>query len=61
MTDQQMSEAKIKLFHIPTVLGAVVPVYNVPGVTAELKFSGDVIADIYLGKITNWNDARHQG
>ena len=57
MTDQQMSEAKVKLFHIPTVLGAVVPTYNIPGVTAELKFSGEVIADIYLGKITNWHDA----
>ena len=43
---------------IPTVLGAVVPVYNIPGVNKELNFSGDVIADIYLGKITTWNDAR---
>ncbi|MDE1162987.1 MAG: phosphate ABC transporter substrate-binding protein PstS [Acidobacteriaceae bacterium] len=58
MTDQQMSEAKIKLFHIPTVLGAVVPTYNIPGVNAELKFTGDIIADIYLGKITKWDDAR---
>jgi phosphate transport system substrate-binding protein len=44
--------------HIPTVLGAVVPVYNLPGVTTELKFAPDVLADIYLGKITNWSDAR---
>ncbi len=44
--------------HLPTVLGAVVPVYNIPGVNKELNFSGDVIADIYLGKITKWNDAR---
>jgi phosphate transport system substrate-binding protein len=58
MTDQQISESKIKLVHIPTVLGAVVPVYNIPGVGGDLKFSGDVIADIYLGKITNWHDAR---
>ena len=58
MTDEQMKNAKVKLFHIPTVLGAVVPTYNIPGVNAELKFSGDVIADIYLGKINNWNDAR---
>jgi phosphate transport system substrate-binding protein len=58
MTDEQMNSAKVKLFHIPTVLGAVVPIYNIPGVTAELKFSGDVIADIYLGKINNWHDAR---
>jgi len=58
MTDQQMAESKIKLFHFPTVLGAVVPVYNVPGVGSDLKFSGDVIADIYLGNIKNWNDPR---
>jgi phosphate transport system substrate-binding protein len=58
MTDQQMSEAKVKLFHIPTVLGGVVPAYTLPGVTADLKFTGDVIADIFLGTITNWNDAR---
>ncbi len=57
MSDEQMNSAKIKLFHIPTVLGAVVPTYNVPGV-GELKFSGDIIADIYLGKITNWHDSR---
>lgn len=60
MTDRQMAESRVRLFHIPTVLGAVVPVYHVPGVTAELQFSGDVIADIYLGKITRWNDARIQ-
>jgi phosphate transport system substrate-binding protein len=48
----------VKLVHIPTVLGAVVPVYNVPGVAADLQVSPDVIADIYLGKITKWNDPR---
>ncbi len=58
MSDEQISSAKVKLMHIPTVLGAVVPVYNIPGVNKELNFSGDVIADIYLGKITKWNDAR---
>ena len=58
MNDQQLSESKVKLFHIPTVLGAVVPVYNIPGVNAELRFSPDVIADIYLGKISKWNDSR---
>jgi phosphate transport system substrate-binding protein len=58
MTDQQIAESKIKLVHIPTVLGAVVPVYSVPGVASDLKFAPDVIADIYLGKISNWNDAR---
>ena len=38
------------------MLGAVVPVYNIPGTSAELKFTGPVLADIYLGKITKWND-----
>ncbi len=58
MTDEQINGAKVKVMAIPTVLGAVVPVYNVPGVNKELNFSGDVIADIYLGKITKWNDGR---
>jgi phosphate transport system substrate-binding protein len=58
MTDQQLAEAKVKLMHIPTVLGAVVPIYNIPGVSKTLNFSGDVIADIYLGKIKMWNDPR---
>jgi phosphate transport system substrate-binding protein len=58
MTDEQLAAAKVKVMHIPTVLGAVVPVYNIPGVTKDLNFSGDVIADIYLGKITKWNDPR---
>lgn len=58
MSDQQIAESKTKTQHIPTVLGAVVPVYNIPGINKELNFSGDVIADIYLGRITKWNDAR---
>jgi phosphate transport system substrate-binding protein len=57
MTDEQLSESKIKLVHIPTVMGAVVPVYNLPGV-GDLKFAPDVLADIYLGKISNWSDGR---
>ena len=56
MTDQQLADAKFKIFHIPTVLGAVVPAYNVPGVQAELRFSPSTIAGIFLGKINNWND-----
>ena len=56
MTDQQLREAKVKVTAIPTVLGAVVPVYNLPGVNQELKFTGDAIAGIYLGKIKKWND-----
>jgi phosphate transport system substrate-binding protein len=46
----------VNVVHIPTVLGAVVPIYNLPGVNQELKFSQDALAGIYLGKITKWND-----
>jgi phosphate transport system substrate-binding protein len=56
-TDEQLASSKTKLIHIPTVLGAVVPVFNVPGVN-DIKFSPDVLADIFLGKITTWNDGR---
>ena len=56
-TDDELKSSKVKLIHIPTVLGAVVPVFNVPGVT-DVKFSPDVLADIFQGKITNWNDGR---
>ena len=58
VTDDKIAAAKVKFMHIPTVLGAVVPIYNVPGVSKDLNFSGDVIADIYLGKIAKWNDPR---
>jgi phosphate transport system substrate-binding protein len=57
MTDEQIKGAPGPILHFPTVLGADVPVYNIPGVTAELKFSGAVLANIFLGKITKWNDA----
>jgi phosphate transport system substrate-binding protein len=57
MTDEQISQSKVKLIALPTVLGAVVPVFNVTGVN-DLKFSSDVLADIFLGKITTWNDPR---
>src|ERR1700691_2260006 len=55
MTDEQVKASKVKTQHIPTVLGAVVPIFNVPGL-ANLRFAPDVLADIYLGKITNWSD-----
>ena len=58
MTDAQLKDSKVKIVSIPAVLGAVVPIYNLPGVNTELKFSPDVLADIYLGKITSWNDGR---
>src|ERR1700678_1540710 len=57
VTDEQLATSKTKLTHIPTVMGAVVASFNVPGVS-DLKFSPDVLADIYLGKIVNWNDPR---
>jgi phosphate transport system substrate-binding protein len=57
MTDQALAASPVKLIHIPTVLGAVVPIFNVPGV-GDVKFSPEVLADIYLNKIQNWNDAR---
>src|SRR5438309_5015985 len=58
MTDEQISQTPFKLIHIPTVLGAVVPTYNVPGVNTDLTFSADVLADIFLGNIKKWNDSR---
>ena len=57
MTNDQLLAAPGKILHLPTVLGAVVPIYNVPGVSQELKFDGPVLANIFLGKITKWNDA----
>ena len=56
MTDEQLAQSKTKILHVPTVLGADVPAYNVPGVTSELKFTPEALAGIFLGKITTWND-----
>jgi phosphate transport system substrate-binding protein len=56
MTPEQMQGAAGKILHFPTVLGGVVPIYNIPGVSAELKFTGALLADIFLGKVTKWND-----
>jgi phosphate transport system substrate-binding protein len=56
MSDQQLSQAKTRILHFPTVLGAVVPTYNIPGVNAALNFTPETLAGIYLGKITKWND-----
>jgi phosphate transport system substrate-binding protein len=61
MTDEQLSQAKSKILHIPTVLGAVVPAYNIPGVSGEVKFTPQALAGIFLGKITSWNDAAITG
>jgi phosphate transport system substrate-binding protein len=57
MTNDQLVAAPGRVLHFPTVLGADVPVYNIPGMTAELKFTGPVLANIFLGKIAKWNDA----
>jgi phosphate transport system substrate-binding protein len=56
MSDEQLSQSKTKILHIPTVLGAVVPAYNIPGISGEIKFTPEVLAGIFLQKITNWND-----
>jgi phosphate transport system substrate-binding protein len=62
-TDAPMSDSAIaaiqgNVLHIPTELGAVVPTYNLPGVTTVLRFTPEILADIFLGKITNWSDRR---
>jgi phosphate transport system substrate-binding protein len=56
MTDEMLKEAKTKILHMPTVMGADVPAYNIPGMTAELKFTPEALAGIFLGKVTKWND-----
>jgi phosphate transport system substrate-binding protein len=56
MTDDELSKAGFKILHFPTVMGADVPSYNIPGVNATLKFTQKALAGIYLGTITKWND-----
>lgn len=60
MTDEQLKAYQEKhgfgILHFPTVLGAVVPTYNIPGVTTSLNFTPEALAGIYLGKVTKWND-----
>src|SRR5213593_901594 len=58
MTDSAIAAINGNVFHIPTVLGAVVAAYNLPDVAQPVRFSPDVLADIFLGKVTKWNDAR---
>jgi len=61
-TDAPLTEAQAEkapnTLHIPITIGGVVPIYNLPGVPKGLKFTGEILADIYLGKITKWNDPR---
>ena len=56
MTDEQLSQAKTRVLHFPTVLGADVAIYNIPGVTEELNFTPEALAGIFFGKIKKWND-----
>jgi phosphate transport system substrate-binding protein len=56
MSDEQIAASKVKVLHVPTVLGAVVPAYNIPGVTQEVKFTPEILAGIFMGKIANWSD-----
>ena len=58
MTDSAIAAIQGNVLHIPTVMGAVVIAYNLPGLSQPVKLTPDVVADIFLGKITNWNDAR---
>lgn len=57
MTDEQIGKMSVKPLHFPTVLGGVVPTYNIPGVTQDLKFTPAVLAGIFLGKIKKWNES----
>jgi phosphate transport system substrate-binding protein len=58
MKDADLQSAPAEILHIPTVLGAVVITYNLTGINQPLKFSGEVIADVFLGKIKKWNDPK---
>ncbi len=58
LSDAQLKAAPGKLIHIPTVMGAVVVTYNIPGISKGLKLKSEDVADIYLGRITRWNDPR---
>ncbi|MBI3802687.1 MAG: phosphate ABC transporter substrate-binding protein PstS [Nitrospirae bacterium] len=56
MSDEQLQKTKTKILHFPTVLGAVVPTYNIPDVQSDLNLTAQALAGIFLGKITKWND-----
>jgi len=56
MTDEEYREAPGRIVHLPTMVGAIAPIYNVPGLKGELRFDGALLADIFLGKLRNWND-----
>lgn len=58
MTDEELAEAEGEILHIPMVIGSTAVVYNMPGISSGLKLTGDLLADIYLGKVTQWNDPK---
>jgi phosphate transport system substrate-binding protein len=58
MSDAELAKMKSPVLHFPTVLGAVVITYNIPGITKAIRLTGPVVADIFAGRITKWNDAR---
>ncbi len=58
MSDAELTHGGMRIIHIPTVLGAVAITYNLPSLSAPLNLSGDVIADIFLGRVSKWNDLR---
>jgi len=56
MNDDQLKQASVPILHFPTVLGAAVPSYNVPGVQGDLNFTPEALSGIFLGTVTKWND-----
>jgi phosphate transport system substrate-binding protein len=56
MNDDQLKQANVPILHFPTVLGAAIPTYNVPGVKEELNFTPEALSGIFLGKVSKWND-----
>lgn len=60
MSDEELARAPGEIIHIPTVMGAVVVTYNLPGVSSGMKLDGQTVSDIFMGKITKWNDAKLQ-
>lgn len=61
LNDQLLGQFNFKIIQFPTVLGGVVPTYNIPGISGELKFTAKALSDIYLGKVTKWNDSEIAG
>jgi phosphate transport system substrate-binding protein len=58
LSDQQLHASKLQLIQIPTVLVGIVPIYNLPGLSGSIRFSGPVLADIFMGRVKSWNDPK---